>query len=93
MVLHGETELAHMADFYAHVSGVTPWYRGVPFRLREVRRALVRRRWFLTQYRLWHEQRVTALMEIYGAFVSYLRFLRRQLYVACASRESMNPVF
>lgn len=32
-------------------------------------------------------------MEIYGAFVSYLRFLRRQLYVAGTSRESMDPYF
>ena len=46
-----------------------------------------------TKYRFWHEQRVTALVEIYGAFVSYLRFLRRRLYVAGASRESMDPYF
>jgi hypothetical protein len=45
------------------------------------------------KYRYWHEQRVVALIEIYGAFVSYLRFLRRQLYVCHESRESMDPYF
>ena len=42
VVLHGETELVPMAHFYTYVSGVITWYRGVSFRLREVRRALVR---------------------------------------------------
>lgn len=46
-----------------------------------------------TKYRFWHEQRVTALVEIYGAFVTYLRFIRRQLYVAGASGRSMDPYF
>jgi hypothetical protein len=45
------------------------------------------------QAKLWHERRVEALIEIYGAFVSYLRFLRRVLYVNDGRRNSMDPYF
>ncbi len=41
---------------------------------------------------LWHEQRVEALIEIYRAFASYLRFLRKALYVP-NSGELMDPYF
>jgi hypothetical protein len=58
--------------------------------LAEVQHLLAKRG---AQSKLWHERRVEALIEIYGAFVSYLRFLRRVLYVHDGQGHSMDPYF
>ena len=58
-------------------------------RLTEVQHVLAKEG---TRSKLWHERRVEALVEIYGAFASYLRFLRKMLYVP-GTRGSMDPYF
>lgn len=45
-----------------------------------------------TRSKLWHERRVEALIEIYGAFASYVRFMRSALYIPGA-HGSMDPYF
>ncbi len=42
--------------------------------------------------KLWHERRVSSLIEIYQGFVDYTDFLRRQLYVKGSCKESMDPM-
>jgi hypothetical protein len=43
--------------------------------------------------RLWHERRIDALVEIYQAFVLYLKFLRRAHYVKPTQGISLDPMW
>jgi len=56
----------------------------------ELARSLAQLQHTNAQATLWHERRVSALVEIYDAFRLYLDFLRRALYVP-RSRVSLDP--
>jgi hypothetical protein len=58
-------------------------------RLSEVQHTLTKES---AKSKLWHERRVEALIEIYGAFTSYLHFLRQALYLP-ESKVPMDPYF
>lgn len=69
------------------IKGVESYKNELSGRLTEVQHSLTKEG---AKSKLWHERRVEALIEIYGAFVSYLDFLRLALYYA-DSRVSMDP--
>jgi len=43
-------------------------------------------------FSVWHQKRVNALLDIYEAFMLYLDFLRRALYIP-ESRSSLDPMW